>query len=46
MPTYRHSEELDALLSLKVRSTLAAADFARGGYSDLLRLTALSAAQS
>ncbi|HKT72938.1 MAG TPA: hopanoid biosynthesis-associated protein HpnK [Steroidobacteraceae bacterium] len=46
MQSYRHSEELDALLSLKVRRALAEANFARGGYSDFLRLTALSAAQS
>jgi hopanoid biosynthesis associated protein HpnK len=37
MPDYRHSDELAALLSPRVRGALAAMNVRRGGYGDVLR---------
>jgi chitin disaccharide deacetylase len=40
MSTYRHSDELAALLSPRVRAAIAASGAVRGGYRDITRLTA------
>jgi hopanoid biosynthesis associated protein HpnK len=37
MPTYRHADELAALLSPRVRAAMDALNVRRGGYSDVLR---------
>ena len=37
MGRYRHTEELSALLSPRVRAALAGSDLMRGGYADLIR---------
>jgi chitin disaccharide deacetylase len=44
MPNYRHSDELAALLSPRVRDALAAMNVRRGGYSDVLQLVGRSLA--
>jgi len=37
MSTYRHADELAALLSPRVRAAIAAGDFGHGGYADVMR---------
>jgi hypothetical protein len=37
MNTYRHADELAALLSARVRAAVAAGNFRRGGYADVIR---------
>jgi hopanoid biosynthesis associated protein HpnK len=44
MSQYRHADELAALLSPRVRAAVAAGDFDRGGYADLMRVRTLQAA--
>jgi hypothetical protein len=42
MPAYRHSDELAALLSPRVRAAVRAAGIKLGGYGDVLRDLAVS----
>jgi hypothetical protein len=37
MSTYRHADELAALLSTRVRAAVAAGGFRHGGYADVIR---------
>jgi hopanoid biosynthesis associated protein HpnK len=44
MSHYRHAEELDALLSPRVRAAIGAGDFGYGGYADAARAGMIAAA--
>jgi hopanoid biosynthesis associated protein HpnK len=44
MSTYRHADELAALLSSRVRAAVAAGDFRHGGYADVIRARSAYAA--
>ncbi|RKP52136.1 hopanoid biosynthesis-associated protein HpnK [Trinickia fusca] len=45
MQTYRHADELDALLSPRVRAAFDAAGVARGGFADVCRVRGFVAGQ-
>jgi len=44
MSTYRHADELAALLSARVRAAIATGGFCRGGYADVMRARSVDAA--
>jgi hopanoid biosynthesis associated protein HpnK len=44
MSTYRHADELAALLSARVRAAIATGGFCRGGYADVVRARSADAA--
>ena len=44
MSTYRHADELAALLSIRVRAAIATGNFYHGGYADVMRARSAHAA--